>query len=214
MPDCDYCGATFDEEDAYLAHLREEHGDELGPIDRRRVDEADEADGIPLGPLALGGVVVVAAAVVAYVVFVAGGAGDGGGSGDGGTVNGIEVAQTPTGPAFQGVHYHGTITMTVTGDRVDFSRQRYQLQADAFHFENPEGTVPYRWHAHAPGITLEYAMATLGIHVTDDSVTFAGTTYTDGEGYRVVVAVDDEDVDPAEYVLKEGDRVRIVVEQR
>ncbi|MEY7850284.1 hypothetical protein AB7C87_13915 [Natrarchaeobius sp. A-rgal3] len=39
MPDCDYCAASFDDEDAYLEHLASEHAGELGRIDRRRVVE-------------------------------------------------------------------------------------------------------------------------------------------------------------------------------
>lgn len=208
MPDCDYCGASFGSEDALLDHMREEHLDELGPIDRRRVGATDDGDdGLPTGPIALGIVLVAAAAIVGYVVFVAGGSG----GGDGGTVNGIAVQQTPTGPAFQGTHYHGTINMTVAGERVDFSQQRYQVQADPFHFESGEGE---RWHVHATGVTLEYAMATLGINVTDSTVTYQGTTYRDAApDTTVVVQVNGNDVNPAEYVLQKGDSVRIVVRQ-
>lgn len=208
MPDCDYCGESFPGEDAYLQHLHDEHYDELGTIDRRRVDStvADDDGGIPTGPLAVVGVVLAAALIVGYVVFIAGG----NGGGDGATVNGIEVEQTPTGQPFQGTHYHGTIEMTVAGEQVDFSQQQYQLQADEFHFEGGDGE---RWHAHAPGVTLEYAMATLGIEVTADSVTYEGTTYGDSDsGTTVVVEVNGESVDPAEYVLEDGDHVRIEVQ--
>jgi hypothetical protein len=208
MPDCEYCGESFAGEDQYLHHLHDEHYDELGNIDRRRVDDAvgDDDGGIPTGPLAVVGVVLAAALIVGYVVFVAGG---NGGGGDGATVNGIAVEQTPTGEPFQGTHYHGTIEMAVGGEHVDFSQRQYQVQADAFHFENNDGE---RWHAHAPGVTLEYAMATLGIHVTESTVTYDGTTYRDGdEGTTVVVEVNGESVDPTSYVLQDGDAVHIEV---
>jgi sulfur carrier protein ThiS len=203
---CDYCEESFANEDAYLSHLRSRHEDELGPIDRRRVGGSDDDSGIDTAPLALGAVLVVAAGLVAYVIFfTGGGAGTGG---ETGTVNGIEVAQMPTGQAYQGVHLHGSIEMTVTGDRVDFSRQQYQLQADPFHFEEGNGQ---RWHVHASGVTLEYAMATLGIEVESDAVTYGGTTYEDGDGHEVTVAVDGNPVDPTTYVLSDGDSVRIAV---
>lgn len=206
MPDCDYCGASFDSESARDDHLRAEHADELGPIDARRLGEADDDDGgLDAAPIALGVVLVAAVAIVAYVVLFAGG---GGGSGPPYAVNGYEVQQTPTGQPFQGVHTHGSIVMTVNGERVDFSQRPYQLQADAFHFESGNGQ---RWHVHATGVTLEYGMATLGIGVTDDAVTFNGTTYTDGENANVTVAVDGNDVDPSSYVLQDGDQVRIAV---
>jgi sulfur carrier protein ThiS len=208
MPDCDYCGESFGDEDASLEHLRAEHYDELGSIDKRRVDAqtgAGDDGGVPVGPLAVGGIVLAAAAIVGYVVFVAGGSG-----GDGATVNGIEVAQTPTGPAYESdVHDHGTINMTVAGERVDFSQRQYQLQSDPFHFENGDGE---RWHVHAPGVTLEYGMATLGIDVSESTVTFDGTTYSDGDsGTDVVVEVNGDSVTPSDYVLQDGDHVRIVV---
>lgn len=198
MPDCDYCGASLDDEDAYLAHLEEDHYDELGSIDQRRVDERhDGDDGIAVAPLALGGVVIVAAALVAYVIFFTGGGGGASDIGEPGSA-----------------HYHGDIRMIVLGDEVDFSQQQYQLQDQRFHFEDESATSPYRWHAHATGVTLEYAMNTLGITVTDDSVTFQGEEYADGEGYAVTVAVNGNDVTPSDYVLEEGDSVRIIVEQQ
>lgn len=208
MPDCDYCGASFGSEDALLDHMREEHLDELGPIDRRRVGAADDGDdGLPTGPIALGIVLVAAAAIVGYVVFVAGGSG-----GNGGTVNGIQVAQTPTGSPGE-VHYHGSINMTVAGETVDFTQPKYKKPREygAFHFE---GRDDPRWHMHAPGVTLQYGMATLGINVTDSTVTFDGTTYRDSApNTTVITRVNGNDVDPAQYVLQDGDSVRIVVRQ-
>jgi hypothetical protein len=90
MPECDYCGETFDGERAYLGHLRDDHAEDLGPIDRRRVRSLDgDDDGGTLRPVAA---VVGAVAVGAVFVWVAaggggllgGGAGGGGGTGDGG----------------------------------------------------------------------------------------------------------------------------------
>lgn len=189
MPDCDYCEASFDDEEAYTAHLGAEHEGELGRIDRRRVEGTGDDGGLPTGPIVLGVILLAAAAIVGYTVFVAGGGGPQG-----------------IGPAGS-AHYHGSINMTVTGDPVDFSQQKYQLQADRFHFEGGG-----RWHAHATGVTLGFAMDTLGINVTDDSVTFEGTTYVDGQGYEVVVQVDGSAVGPG-YVLKRGDHIRIVVRE-
>lgn len=210
MPDCDYCGDSFGSEDAYHSHLRDQHEEELGPIDRRRVGVGgDDDDGIETGPLVLGIVLVVAAGLVGYVIFFTGGGS--GTSGGPGTVNGIDVAQMPTGAPYQGVHIHGAIEMTVTGDRVDFSRQEYQLQADPFHFEAGNGD---RWHVHASGVTLEYAMATLGIELDPGAVTYQETTYEDGDGYEVTIAVNGNGVDPSEYVLSEGDSVRIAVTEQ
>ncbi|MFB6170786.1 MAG: DUF3105 domain-containing protein [Haloarculaceae archaeon] len=76
MPECDYCGASFDTEQAHLEHLGNEHEGELGPIDRRRVDSDGDGDtGLPTGPIVLLVVVFASAAIVTYFVF-------GGGSGN------------------------------------------------------------------------------------------------------------------------------------
>jgi hypothetical protein len=196
MEECDYCGESFEGEKAYVKHLRTEHVDELGPIDRRRVGADDEGGSdLPVGPLALALVIGATVAIVAYVTFFAGG---------GGTASG---SVGPAGSA----HYHGSMEVVVLGERVDFSRSEYQLRDDRFHFEAGDGT---QWHAHATGVTLDYAMESLGFDVTRTSFTYQGTTYRDSsEEYTVRVTVNGDRVNPGEYVLQEGDRVRVVVEE-
>jgi sulfur carrier protein ThiS len=196
MEECDYCGESFEGEKAYVKHLRTEHVDELGPIDRRRVGADDEGGSdLPVGPLALALVIGATVAIVAYVTFFAGG---------GGTASG---SVGPAGSA----HYHGSMDVVVLGERVDFSRSEYQLRDDRFHFEAGDGT---QWHAHATGVTLDYAMESLGFDVTRTSFTYQGTTYRDSsEEYTVRVTVNGDRVTPEEYVLQEGDRVRVVVEE-
>ncbi|WP_336336420.1 DUF3105 domain-containing protein [Haloarcula brevis] len=80
MVDCEYCTESFDGEDAYLDHLADAHGGELGAIDRRRV-EAHTGDGdgaaLPVGPIVIGVVVLFAIGLTAYVTQLGGG-----GSGD------------------------------------------------------------------------------------------------------------------------------------
>lgn len=192
MPECGYCDASFDDEGAYLDHLRETHADELGPIDRRRVG-ADSSRDLPTGPIVIGFVLLVAAVVTGLIIFFPGGNGTDGGPHNVGSV-----------------HYHGTMTMEVAGGRIDFSQSRYQVQADAFHFEAGDGT---RWHVHAQGVTLAWAMRSLGIGVTAETVTFEGRTYDDADPDTTVrITVNGESVTPAEYVLQPGDAVRIIVE--
>lgn len=209
MPDCDYCGESFGGEDAYLDHLAAEHEGELGSIDRRRVEGRDGGAGgllagLSAGPIALVLVLVLAGGAVAYVTF-----GVGGGGGD-----------SPGEPHDLGaVHEHGTINVTIDGRTIDFSRPKYQTQDQAFHFERGNGEM---WHVHARGVTLAYAMGTLGIDVTENSVTFEGTTYRDDDSeWEVIVEVNGESVDPQEYVLQgaseanyqQGDHIRIVVRE-
>ena len=216
MPDCDYCGEHFEDEQTYLEHLAATHEGELGAIDRRRVSEnvdSGDGEGLPTGPLVLGGVLLFAAALVAYVLLGLNGASGGG------TVNGFEVTQTPAQPS-AGEHGHGLINVTIAGEELDFSQARFQRprQFPAFHFEGGNGRI---WHKHARGVTLEYAMATLGIGVSEDSVTYDGTTYQDSTaGTNVTVTVNGNPVTPATYELsgasdqnpQAGDFIKIVVE--
>lgn len=76
MPDCSYCGETFDDEEAYLAHLGDAHDDELSRIDRRQVDAANAAgDRSRLVLFAAVGVVVLLLAAAVYVTTMSGGGG-------------------------------------------------------------------------------------------------------------------------------------------
>jgi hypothetical protein len=188
MPDCDYCGESFGGEASYHRHLRERHLDELGPIDRRLVG-VDEGRSLPTGPVALGVVLVLAVALVGYVVFFTGGS----------SASGV-------GPAGSD-HYHGTMTVDVLGETIEFSRSEYQLRDDRFHYEGGDGS---EWHAHASDVTLGYAVETLGFDLTRESFTYQETTYADGEGYEVVVQVNGQSAGP-NYVLQEGDGVLIRV---
>ena len=195
MAECEHCGASFDDEEAYVRHLRDEHADDLGPIESRRVAELESGGGgrdavvygVGLGALALGG-------LLAYLLFFSGGAGTTGTNGGGGPTD------------VGSVHYHGGINVTIGGQQLDFSRQRFQLQDNAFHFERGNGE---RWHVHAKHVTLAYAMQTLGIDVTNGTVAYDGTTYGDDPNESVAVTVNGEPVTPSEYVLQQGDRVRI-----
>jgi hypothetical protein len=97
MPNCDYCGEAVEGERAYLEHLRDEHGDDLGAIDRRRVQSLDGDDGG--GTLRPAAAVVAVVAVGAVLVWIAAGGGllggGGGGGGAAGDADGIETRPLP-----------------------------------------------------------------------------------------------------------------------
>jgi hypothetical protein len=191
MPDCDYCEASFDGEDAYLAHLRDSHADELGRVDRRRVGDFDgDSGGVPVGPVVLGVLVVAALVGIVYFSILGGG----------------ESASASEPQNVGGSDYHGSFAMTIGGQRVDLSRQRYQVQDRAFHFEGGDGST---WHAHATGVTLEYAIETLGIEVTESSLVHDGTTYNRSEGDVVSFEVNGEPVVPGDYVIERDDRINV-----
>lgn len=206
MPTCRYCEEEFDTEEALLAHLEAAHDEDLGRVDRRRVDQAAAADTAQrndrlrrIGRVAVPIVLAAAVLGLVYVLFFSGGSGP------------VQTGAAQQPHDLWSVHKHGTMEVIILGESLDFSRARYQLQADAFHYEGNSGA---RWHVHARDVTLEWALQTLDIGVTDTSLSFEGTTYEQGDpNYRVVITVNGEDIDPAQYVLQEGDHVRIVVER-
>ncbi|MBI4017690.1 MAG: hypothetical protein HY366_01965 [Candidatus Aenigmarchaeota archaeon] len=66
-----------------------------------------------------------------------------------------------------GIHEHFRIAVTLDGVPIDFSRARYQLRDQRFHFEDGDGVTG---HMHATGITLGYVFSTLGMKL--DSTCF------------------------------------------
>jgi len=206
VTECDYCGAELDDEDAYLDHLAAKHEGELGRIDRRRVEDRTGGGSAALSPpVVIAGVLGVAVVGVLAAVFLFSGGGGNPGGGSGGAF--ADSVTQPTGVGT--VHYHGTMTVTIDGQELDFSQSRYQLQADAFHYEGGSGA---RWHGHANRVTLEYALETLGIGVTNGKLSFDGTTYNRSDGDTVTYRVNGQQVDPENYVLQEGDSVTVVAE--
>lgn len=196
MHDCDYCEASFESEDEYISHLASEHEADLGPIDRRKVGDGDGGggDGLPTGPIVLGGVIFASLALVVYVLVVFGGGGS------------------------ESVHEHGIIEIVIAGERIDLSQARYQVQAERFHLERGNGRI---WHTHEQAVALEDALATLDVEVTESVVVFQGTTYRDDDpNTNVSVTVNGARVTPSEYVLEgvedeqqaeKGDHVRVLV---
>jgi hypothetical protein len=181
MIECDRCGAEFDDEDDYLRHLGKTHEDDLSYMERKRVGNVTD-EPFPWGA-AVGGVVIVGVlGAVLYFVMFAGGSTSPGGPSD--------VAIEP-GPR-DSDHYHGQIDVWRNGSRVDLSRPEYQVQDARFHMEGGNGE---RWHAHATDVSLEYGLEALGFP----------------EDRWDVTRVDGEPVDPARYVLDEGDAVNVTV---
>lgn len=106
-------------------------------------------------------------------------------------------------------HAHGEMTFVVEGEELDFSREKYQGNHQHFHYEHGDGEL---WHAHSTTVTLAFALSSLeGIDVDGDAIEYEGTTYDPDDGASVEVSVNGDPVDPTEYVLKDGDSVRVVV---
>lgn len=202
MLECDYCEKSFSDEVSYLTHLDTEHGDELGAIEQRRINGLDETNGLSTGQVVLGVGMVAATLIIGYFIVFAGGSGSA-------AVPSDSVEQVAQQPAETGsAHYHGSIAVIINDTPIDFSQSQYQFADQKFHFERGDGD---EWHAHASGITVEYALSTLDIGVTDNSVQYDGTRYTDGEDTTVSIRVNGDPINPKEYVVQPGDEMQVVV---
>jgi len=224
VTDCEHCSETFDDDAAYLRHLDAEHPDEMGRIERRRLEDLGGSSSGPSTPLLVGGMAVGALllAIVIYTVTTTGGTNLGpapnppehelGPAGEDQTIQPKQVGS---------VHEHGQISVTVDGTEIDFRKPAFQhpQQMVAFHFEAGER----RWHSHARKVSLEYALEATAFGVTNSSFAYDGTIYRTGSnesapaGWEVVTdatvvyVVNGERVDPETYVLEEGDRITVEV---
>lgn len=80
MVDCEHCGESFDGEESYLEHLAATHPEEMGPIERRRLEGQEENEGGFTRPaVALVGALIAVAVGAYFLLFT------------GGTVDGIEA---------------------------------------------------------------------------------------------------------------------------
>ncbi len=102
MPDCDYCGESFDDEASYVDHLADSHEGELGAVDRRRVEQFADGTAEEGYSLATYGGVAVALLLVVGLGFVGANAlfGSGGGSGETGPLG---LPQSGSDPALSNV---------------------------------------------------------------------------------------------------------------
>lgn len=185
MPECDYCGASFEEEDAYLTHLGDDHGGELGRIDRRRVEQHQRDDSsidIPTGPAVLVGIILVAAAFVTYLTVF-----------------------SDQNQAVGSTHIHGTITMTIDGEQVPVAQEGGSA---AFHFHGNSR----QWHVEATDVSLKQALSIVGVEISEGRITYDGTTYRQADSNTTItIEVNGRQVVPGEYILTDGDSVRITI---
>jgi len=210
MVDCDYCGESFDNEDAYLAHLSDSHEGELGAIDQRRVDSSnsdDDESGISLGVVAVGVVVVLAAGVAIYVTQLAGGGGspdgieasDLDGSGDAERLAAVEQFES------EGAQHVGA------GSDIDYERvpplsgPHYNTPTEGGFYEEQQDPGNLVHALEHGAVVIYYTPDATGEAAGDDGSTeeslqeFAATH--NGRWRSVIVAPNPNDTPEADYVL-------------
>jgi hypothetical protein len=195
MPECDYCADSFDDEDAYLRHLADEHEGELSRIDQRRVEAAgsfsssdsETNSNAMIGFAGLGVVMLLAVGITGYLVVTGGGASD---------------EPTDVGS----VHQHGTMTISIDGEQLNLTDPAFAQGDNAFHFHGNERQKygAYVWHKHARNVNLQYALGTLGIEVNDagTELTYDGTTYSEDDGATIDIEVNGESVNPGSHEVE------------
>lgn len=202
---CEYCEETFYGERPYFKHLKNNHYEELGSIDKRRVDEQTTPTTTALTILkeniavvVLGVLFIVAGLTMYYSIM--------GSTSSEPTVS--EGIQTPG--ASGTVHEHAQMDVVVDGDSINFALPEYQFKSEKVHFESGNGE---KLHLHAEGVTIAYTLETLGFTVTDngDTIEFDGTTYSAADGDTVTYEVDGESVDPYTYELQPNEQIEITI---
>lgn len=206
--DCSYCGESVPDNE-YTRHLEQEHYEELTTIDQRRVGNHQAGRKNRNIALYAGTAVVLALFVIGYIAIFAG-------SG----TNASSAAIQPN-PENQ-IHEHGTIVVQYDDTTVNFSDSQYIERDGCFHFHN-DGHENL-WHSHCEDVSIEYALETLDVEMTEDTLVIDDESFDANDSNTTVsVTVDGESVDPQEYVLDgvgpvdegvagEGDNVRIVAE--
>lgn len=112
-------------------------------------------------------------------------------------------------------HDHGTLDIVVGGTTIDLDQPAFHDRDPVFHIH--EGSGNY-WHQHPAGlrilsfepVTLGRGLETLGFEVAPGRFT-ADATSTAAD---VLVTANGVVVDPATYVLGDGDALRIEVRAR
>ncbi|MDG5821127.1 hypothetical protein [Natronococcus sp. A-GB7] len=193
---CPYCGESV-ADDEYVSHLERAHDGDLEGLDRRLVDEHGRTASRNVKPYVLGVAVVVLFVVAYLAIFL--------------MPAPVETAAVQQPDADSPTHLHGDILLEYDGSVVDFDDPQYIERDSCFHFHGYDNAEV--WHVHCEGVTLEYAMATLGMELAEDSLAVDGEVYDeDDAGTTVSVTVNGDPVDPERYVLEDGDDVRIVAE--
>lgn len=109
-----------------------------------------------------------------------------------------------------GVHWHADFEVVIDGDRVDFAKDKYMLQSRYVHLENGDGTTI---HKHATDVPLAYFFKTIGWKLTEEClVTDTGNSYCTGEGGRLRITVNGDEIADPQYKFKDGDTIEVIYE--
>lgn len=105
-------------------------------------------------------------------------------------------------------HSHMSLVFYNNGEKIDFSKERYQLQSSLVHFEEGDGVTV---HKHATGINLPFIFATLDIRINNKCFMFNILEEScDNEFKKLTFLVNGEKLQNIfDYELLGGDKILI-----
>ncbi|MDY6766481.1 MAG: hypothetical protein SVW77_03870 [Candidatus Nanohaloarchaea archaeon] len=204
---CDRCGRKVESRREEIDHVLEQHAETLTSHEKdelkRERNQLEEGGGLslPVSPRTLGTAVLVIAAVAAA----------GYGAVSAGVISFSTSGNTgPTGAAVGpagSTHEHAQFSVLVDGEEIDFSRDRYQMQSQKVHFEAGNGQ---RIHVHATGVTIGYALESLGLGINASCLTVHDSTYCENGSTTLTTTVNGNAIqDAASHVIRDGETIRI-----
>ena len=148
--ECKYCGKKFGSEAAMQQHIKHKHED----VQKEKFPKTGARKIKKIG------IYLVAFLILAGIIY------------------GLSVlsSQPKIGSAGS-AHLHADIKVYVNGNQIDFSQPMYQLQSNLVHFEGGDGDVI---HVHATGMTIGYALKTLGINFSPNCISVGNNNFCNG----------------------------------
>lgn len=192
---CDQCDKEFNTEEGLNQHKHDKHGvkQEKKEIKKEREEQRKvEIDKKVKGKKTKKWI-IVAAVIVALIAggyFVA--------------TSLPKSSGTVVGPPGS-THTHQDMKVYINGKAIDFSLPKYQLRSRAVHFEGGDGFVI---HTHATGMTLAYALNTLGIKL-DECLTVDGVRYCNSSNSTLKIYVNGAQISDVNYLFQDLDKVLV-----
>ncbi|MBM3898219.1 MAG: hypothetical protein FJ358_06840 [Thaumarchaeota archaeon] len=119
----------------------------------------------------------------------------------------VAVTNSPSIGPLNSAHYHADWALYINGAPVTINQTKWQLKSEYVHMEGGISTI----HMHAVNVPLEYFFNSLGMRLTETSLTFDGTTYNNEGDKKVRTFVNGKEVsDLTKYVPKSMDKILIV----
>ena len=105
-------------------------------------------------------------------------------------------------------HIHGSLLVSIFGDKFDFSTPNYQVKTSWIHFENQDGDTIHR---HSTGVELEFLFDSMNVVIDDKCFVFPdGRQFCTNNDYSLKFYVNQQKVeDIRRYVIQEEDRILI-----